>query len=80
MAAVEAQATTLVALSGDKTLVPINAEFRRVLNRIHVKVNGGLSVSTYGRRIASFTASSRMDRWSSSTHAMAASRRRASCR
>ena len=29
MAAVDAQATTLVALSGDKTLVPINAEFRR---------------------------------------------------
>ena len=33
MAAVDAQATTLVALSGDKALVPINAEFRRVLNR-----------------------------------------------
>jgi Domain of unknown function (DUF4394) len=42
MAAVDAQATTLVALSGDKTLVPINAEFRRVLNRIQVKVDGRL--------------------------------------
>lgn len=42
-AAAEAQATTLVALTGDKTLVSINAEQRRILSRVQVSgINGRL--------------------------------------
>jgi hypothetical protein len=41
--AADAQATTLVALTGDKTLVSINAEQRRVVNRVQVNgINGRL--------------------------------------
>jgi hypothetical protein len=43
MAAVDAQATTLVALTGNKALVSINAEQRRVISRVQVSgINGQL--------------------------------------
>jgi Domain of unknown function (DUF4394) len=43
MAAVDAHATTLVALTGNKALVSINAEQRRVISRVQVSgINGQL--------------------------------------